>query len=171
MLNVTFKNVTMDKGVGPEAACDGIECRCIDSPSCPSCCSGAHPPSPSPSPPSPKPGCIVASRIGCFDNSKGPAVLTVEKLDYHDDVTLENCAGLCAASSMPLAGIDGGNHCWCGPDGAASTAAAAAHAAPMGQCIVASCPGKYGDHCSCTGNTSERCGAVGRLLVYNYTRC
>lgn len=175
MLNVTFKNITMGAGVGGEAACDAIECRCIDSASCPSCCTGVHPPSPSPPPPPvppAKPGCVVSSRVGCYNNSDGPTVLKIEKLEYHDRVTLENCAGLCAASGMPLAGVDGGNHCWCGPEGAApSSPAATKHAVPMDQCVLASCPGKYGDHCSCTGNPTERCGAVGRLLVYNYTHC
>lgn len=129
------------------------------------------PPAPPPPPPSPHRTCTVATQLGCFDNSKGAAVLTLEEEQYHDDVTLENCAGLCAAAQMLVAGVDGGNHCWCGPAGAEHSASAAAHARPMSECIVESCPGKYGDHCSCTGNPKERCGAAGRLLVYNYSRC
>jgi hypothetical protein len=32
----------------------------------------------------------------------------------HDRVTLENCAAACQNLKLGLAGVDSGNHCWCG---------------------------------------------------------
>ena len=76
----------------------------------------------------------------------------------HDHVTLESCAAACHRARLALAGVDAGNHCWCG----ASVAAAAAQLRlrPRAECEAS----------VCHGNTSERvCGGVGRMLVYSYS--
>lgn len=153
--NVSFRNVTMGPNAGREASCKFIDCRCDNSPSCPSCCAGAQPGPPTP--PVAKP-CKLVAEIGCFDVSGGAAaVLPTQKSELHDRVTLEGCAGLCnAAGQLAVAGIDGGNHCSCGPAGAVQTPTAARLARPMTECKPTSCPHRYSDKCSCTGNTTEQ---------------
>jgi hypothetical protein len=73
----------------------------------------------------------------------------------HDVVTLENCAAACAGLKLGLAGIDAGNHCWCG----ASVATAASRGRPMAECSVL----------HCHGNSSELCGGGDRMVVYQYS--
>ena len=72
----------------------------------------------------------------------------------HDRVTQNNCAAACAADKLTLAGIDAGNHCFCG----ATVATAKARERPMGECDL-----------HCHGNTSQLCGGGGRMVVYTYT--
>jgi hypothetical protein len=137
----------------------------------------APPPPTPPGPPVPpaKKGCKVATTLGCFNDDPtggGAAVLPTSRPENHDRLTLENCAGLCAGSNLPVAGIDGGNHCFCGTAVDATTPAALAAVRPMSECLVKDCPMQPRDGCSCSGASStEKCGALHRLLVYNFTSC
>ena len=128
------------------------------------------PPAP-PSPPSP-PGvvCKVATLLACL-NIAAPAqdLLPVYRAELHDHVSLENCAAGCHASKMGVAGIDGGNHCHCGPLSALSGPVAKAETRPLAECSPKNCPMQPRDGCSCSGKTTERCGAPDRQLVYNFT--
>ena len=73
----------------------------------------------------------------------------------HDKVTLENCAGACDVLKLQLAGIEAGNHCWCGPS---VSGVPVARDLPAAECQV--------DRCH--GDTAELCGGGGRMLVYGY---
>ena len=129
------------------------------------------PPPPSP-PPAPAPGvvCKVASLLACL-NIAAPAhdVLPVYRVELHDHVTLENCAAGCHASMMGVAGIDGGNHCHCGPLSALSGPVARAETRPLAECSPKGCPMQPRDGCSCSGKNTERCGTLDRQLAYNFT--
>ena len=76
----------------------------------------------------------------------------------HDKVTLPACASACHGLSYAVAGIDGGNHCWCGNASDLSSAGAKARARPAGECQVS----------SCHADPSEKCGGAGRLLAYGF---
>eukprot|EP00935_MAST-01C_sp_MAST-1C-sp1_P002031 g2031.t1 len=142
---LTLHNVTMDAGkVGKEAKCDYISCD--------------------------------AGKAG-NDTS---VLLPESRPELHDHVTLEDCASACYSTSggggdegmevMVAAGIEGGNHCFCGHANALSAPTARALARPISECQVAACPMTYKSQCACTGApATERCGAPGRLLAYNFS--
>ena len=89
--------------------------------------------------------------------------------ELHDRVTMEDCAAACFAANQSVAGVLGGNHCSCGGEPALATAAAAARKRPIGECQAANCSMRYGDGCACTGNPSEHCGGVDRMLAYSFS--
>ena len=95
-------------------------------------------------------------------------VLSTAVPSLHDRVTLEACASACHDSKLPVAGIDAGNHCFCGTDAELQAAAAQHRKVDVAQCRPSNCTMTYGDGCACTGNPSEHCGAPGRLLAYSY---
>jgi hypothetical protein len=69
--------------------------------------------------------------------------------------TQENCASACFDAKRTVAGIDGGNHCWCGGPLAAG---AGALKRPASECEVS----------ACHGNHAEKCGGTNRLKVYSF---
>jgi hypothetical protein len=163
----------MGTQVRKEAACDNAACTCDElTVPCPSCCTGPHKPSPQPPrPPAPPPKtkCRVQNYMGCFKVGVGAAILPSAQEQLHDRVTLEDCAAACHAAELDVAGVRGGDHCACGTMSDVSTPRSTAAARPQSECLLASCSMKYGDKCSCTGNSTEKCGAEGRMLVYNYS--
>ena len=118
----------------------------------------APPGPPRPAPPTPRPAhaCAVTKRLGCFDDTKAGSVLPTPQPRLHDIVTLENCASACFGAKLAIAGIDGGNHCWCG----SSLTGATAQKRPDAECAKS----------ACHGNRSETgCGAAGRLMAYAFS--
>ena len=115
--------------------------------------------------------CVAGEQEGCFNVSRsapgGDAVLPAYVPSLHDHVTVEGCAAACFSLNATVAGIEGGSHCYCG--GMNDIAAGASRARPDAECLPPSCPNTYGDGCSCTGNTTERCGALGRLFAYRFS--
>ena len=122
---------------------------------------GLEPLPPAPPPAPPPPSCHQTKMVGCYNASTGGGSsgmspwLPAYQPQLHDKVTLENCAGACDALKLPLAGIEGGNHCWCGRSVASVPTE---RERPQAECEV--------DHCH--GNTSELCGGDLRMLVYGY---
>jgi hypothetical protein len=123
---------------------------------------GLEPLPPAPPPPPPPPSCHQTKVVGCYNSSSangGSTGMSPWLPNYqpqvHDRVTLEDCAGACDDVKMPLAGVDAGNHCWCGHS---VTGVPAARERPQAECEV--------DRCH--GNTSELCGGDLRMLVYNF---
>jgi len=127
-------------------------------------------------PPTPTKSCSIGKVLGCFNDSAAP-ILPQSASGDHDHVTQGNCAALCAASRMPIAGIDQGNHCRCGDN--SSIAAAAAHQLPASACqdrewpcTGVCCGPNAKPDCrlgACTGKAAEHCGGVGALLAYSYS--
>jgi len=127
-------------------------------------------------PPTPTKSCSIGKVLGCFNDSAAP-ILPQSASGDHDHVTQGNCAALCAASHMPIAGIDQGNHCRCGDN--SSLAAATAHQLPASACqdrewpcTGVCCGPNAKPDCrlgACTGKAAEHCGGVGALLAYSYS--
>ena len=108
--------------------------------------------------------CSVASLLGCFDDTACPTgcahpLLPRYQVQLHDKVTLGACASACAGLRLAVAGIDGGNHCFCGSAADLAAAAAGSHSRPQAECQSAPC------HAA----PAEKCGGTGRLLAYNFS--
>ena len=58
-----------------------------------------------------------------------------------------------------LAGIDAGNHCWCGAEANLDNPGARAKNRPLAECEVT----------PCHADKDEKCGGTDRLLVYNFS--
>lgn len=129
-------------------------------PSIPDCPTGPNeaPPHPPPAPPAPAPGqCKKVENIGCYNDSAGFLALPNYQPQVHDKVTFETCAAACHSTGPgALAGIDGGNHCYCGK---AVAAGAATYARPMPECQTSTC---HADP------TERGCGGYHRMLVYSF---
>ena len=106
-------------------------------------------------------GCVLDTVHGCYNDSAWSTVpyriLPLHQAQLHDKVTYESCASACAAlNASYLAGIDGGNHCFCG----ALIAGAEALARPMVECEAT----------ACHANPKQKdCGGKNRMLVYNFS--
>ena len=122
------------------------------------------PPPPAPLPPPPPAHCTIqASSQRCYNDTARGSVLPVSEPATHDRTTLEICAAACFEDRRQgvfntLAGIDGGNHCWCGTEADAGSAAAKAKARPLAECQASPCHADKG----------QKCGGVDRLLVYSF---
>ena len=121
------------------------------------------PPAPPPRPPSPPPPaphrCTVQSQgQRCFNDTVRGSLLPTPEPSTHDKSTLEVCALACFGQKHVLAGIDEGNHCYCGGEANLDSAAARAKNRPLAECQVT----------PCKADPSEKCGGVDRLLVYRY---
>ena len=108
-------------------------------------------------------GCGVAALLGCYDVANCPTGGCADPLlpryqpQLHDKVTLGNCAEACWGLRLAVAGIGGGNHCFCGSAG--DLAAARSHTRPAAECQATPC------HAA----PAEKCGGAGRLLAYNFS--
>ena len=107
--------------------------------------------------------CRFSRALGCFNDTDCPScsagpVLPVHQPQLHDKVTLPACASACHALSYAVAGVDGGNHCFCGNASDLSSAGAKARARPAGECQTS----------ACHADPSEKCGGAGRLLAYSF---
>ena len=125
-------------------------------PAIPTCPSGPNDNAPPrPPPPHPPPHhCTKAKDVGCYNDSTFLALPHYQP-QVHDKVTFESCAFACSSfGSEALAGIDAGNHCYCGKVVAAG---ASAYSRPMTECQTSSC---HADP------TEKGCGGVHRMLVY-----
>merc|ERR1712093_327836 len=73
------------------------------------------------------PVCSFESTLGCFNDTGLPvpsgapcgSFLPQYQPQVHDRVTLEACAAACWLANLTAAGIDAGNHCFCGDTSAA----------------------------------------------------
>jgi hypothetical protein len=114
-----------------------------------------RPPPPPPPPPSPSHRCTKVKDVGCYDDSTFLA-LPNHQPQVHDKVTFDTCASACSTFGSSLAGIDAGNHCYCGK---AVAAGASAYSRPMPECQTT----------PCHANPNEKgCGGVHRMLVYSF---
>jgi hypothetical protein len=115
-------------------------------------------------PPPPPAVCGVASLLGCFDDTDCQRGCTSPLLpryqaQLHDKVTLGACASACVSLRLAVAGIDGGNHCFCGSVADLASAAARSHSRPQNEC----------QSTRCHAAPAEKCGGNGRLLAYNFS--
>ena len=186
--NFTVRNVVSDgSGLGMRFAClnssrctgfqftnitirgarGGYECAYVYgsarnvTPSMDACLNhGGPPPKPPPRPPPPpKHRCAAqAANQRCFDDSMSGSLLPVPEPATHDKTTLEVCASACFDGQHTLAGIDAGNHCWCGAESDLSGAAAKAKSRPLAEC----------ESTPCHADKAEKCGGTDRLLVYHF---
>jgi hypothetical protein len=122
-----------------------------------------QPPPPPPAPPAPPPPAphhcaIQAAGQRCYNDTARGSLLPVAQPSTHDKTTLQICASACFDGKHGLAGIDGGNHCYCGAESDLTTAAARAKDRPLVECEVT----------PCHADKSQKCGGVDRLLVYNF---
>ena len=179
VLNMTLRNVTVTGYKSPFLKCDFVDGTCeAGTNPCPPCFAGAHPPPlPPPPPPPPLKQCELAKVQGCYNDSASK-VLSFSTTAVHDHVTQGNCAAVCNQQSLPIAGIDQGNHCQCGtlaeltaakgrllPAEACDTGAWPCTGVCCGQAAPKGCAlGK------CTGKPSEHCGGKGAVVAYTY-RC
>ena len=141
----------MERGVGGSAGLCCIACQ-------PQYIIATRGPAPPPAPPPVPPArCSAAAtgQIGCFNITQHASLLPVEEGEFHDRLTLENCASQCFFYKHPVAGVDAGNHCRCGN----LTDLAVAHgklSRPMSECEAS----------TCTGDKLEPCGGPGRMLAF-----
>eukprot|EP01049_Picozoa_sp_SAG25_P008245 SAG25_NODE_728_length_5697_cov_2.400322_1_plen_427_part_00 len=121
-----------------------------------------------PGPPTPvQPAhCMVeaASEMKCFNDTARGSVLPVPEPATHDKVTLQVCAAACFADRHQgvfndLAGIDAGNHCYCGTAADLATTVAQASRRPLAECQAS----------PCHADKDQKCGGIDRLLVYNFS--
>ena len=105
---------------------------------------------------------------GCYNYSgwkagtPGP-VLPANQPKVGAKMTLETCAAACYARSSAaaeLAGVSGGDECFCGTSADLSSAAAKALSRPKTECATSACAGDPHE---------KECGGAGRLLVYAYS--
>ena len=124
-------------------------------PECPHGPNDTPPPRPPPSPPLPPHQCAKAKNLGCYNDTNFLALPSYQP-QVHDKVTFESCASACFRfGATALAGIDAGNHCYCGR---AVAAGAGAYSRPMSECETS----------SCHADPSEKgCGGAHRMLVYS----
>jgi hypothetical protein len=81
--------------------------------------------------------------------------------EQHDHLTKAGCAVVCQNANFSVAGVDAGNHCYCGNP--ADLKAATSKAVPLSQCNSNTAVG------GCSGNHSDTfCGAIGRMLTYSF---
>ena len=107
--------------------------------------------------------CRLSRAFGCYDDTDCPScsagpVLPVHQPQLHDKVTQPACASACHALSYTVAGIDGGNHCFCGNASDLTSTESKARARPAGECQAS----------ACHADPSEKCGGDGRLLAYSF---
>jgi hypothetical protein len=133
------------------------------------------PPPPPPRPPPPPPGPHQCTSVhihhteGCFNYSDwregtpGP-VLPLYEAAVGAKLSLEACGAACYKSDPTdtLAGVEGGNRCFCGkPSDLATAAAKARSITGRAQCETVPCVGNP---------TREKgCGGVGLMLAYAFT--
>merc|ERR1711972_701343 len=66
--------------------------------------------------------CVATTTLGCFNDTGLPvphgapcgSLFPQYQPQVHDRVTIEDCAKACWAVKATAAGIDAGNHCFCG---------------------------------------------------------
>ena len=152
MHGITLENITVDSysGVG--------DCRWADvtatnlEPPFPKCANTPPPP-----PPPPPHTCVQTKVVGCYNDTDTTApVLPEYQPQLHDKVTIEACASACFGLKQTLAGIDAGNHCYCGNQ----VGGVVGGSRPLHEC--------YGDPCH-ANSTEKQCGGEHRMLVYTFS--
>lgn len=108
---------------------------------------------------------------GCYNytawtpSQTGPVLPTYVPTLTRAQLTLESCAAACGSlltnvNVSPVAGVEGGERCFCGTAANLSTHAASVLSRPKAECAAT----------PCGGNRAEReCGGVGRLLAFDFT--
>ncbi|CAK7234763.1 hypothetical protein SBRCBS47491_009059 [Sporothrix bragantina] len=97
--------------------------------------------------------------VNCFQEPSSGHLLSDFIVQNSTSMTVEMCVGLC--DTYVYAGLESGSQCWCGNtvNLAGNSTGTAGSAVNETQCDTV-----------CPGNTTEYCGAVDKLLVYNLTR-
>jgi hypothetical protein len=107
-------------------------------------------------------------RPDCFDDTARGSLLPDFQPQTHGRTTVAVCAEACAEAAARrhkggakdvVAGIDGGNHCYCGAPGNLTTAAAAAKRRPLAECQTMACRGDE--------RIKKNCGGENRLIAYS----
>ena len=106
----------------------------------------------------PPPNCTISTTgQACYDDSQNEGLGLAFQQAVHDHTTLELCADACFENHMPVAGIDRGNHCFCGAAGSLDKAKALLR--PLPECQTS----------PCYANKEEKCGGKGRMLTFSFT--
>lgn len=111
--------------------------------------------------------CRLSHALGCYNDtdcqscSTGPVVLPVYQPQLHNKVTQSVCASACHALNFTVAGIDGGNHCFCGNPSDLASAIAKARTRPATECQAS----------PCHADPSQKCGGDGRMLAFSFVWC
>ena len=149
---ITIENVVVDSPAGGVGVCRWADVTALgdNRPAFPACDN-----SPPPPPPPPPHACTEKTVHGCYNDS-GTVVLPVYQPQLHDKVTFQACASACYGIQNTLAGIDGGNHCFCGNSLAPG---AAGRSRPMSECAEN----------ACHANSAEKdCGGHDRMVVFDF---
>ena len=148
---ITIENVKVDSPSGGTGVCKWADVTAVgrNSPPFPVCVNAA-------------PATCTKKKVhGCYNDTRGggdgSVILPTYQPQVHDLVTFEACASACFGINNTLAGIDEGNHCYCG--NAVPPAAAAARSRPMAECSAN----------ACHANSAEKeCGGPDRMVVYDF---
>ena len=161
-----FHNITIIGARSPYH-CEFVYGTALDvSPSMVNCLNrGGPPPKPPPPPPPPTPSpsplhhcTIQTAKQRCYNDTVRGSVLPVAEPLTHDKTTLQVCASACFEGTHSLAGIDEGNHCYCGDEIDLKGAAVRAKGRPLSECEAT----------PCHANKNQRCGGIDRILVYSF---
>lgn len=142
------------------------------------CGDKAPPPPPDVCTPSPSAlGCYNVSGLWCtnktrtsqgwkHDPNRGCLLRTGSQSDLSKDLSLERCAAQCNHDGRthhdehdPLIGVLDGKACFCGNPAQLALATATARARPLVECAAT----------PCSGASTEKCGGVDRLAIFNYS--
>jgi hypothetical protein len=93
------------------------------------------------------------SYMNCYDEAINARLLTGASYTNRTGMTVESCVAYCASqpTSMPYAGVEDGNQCFCG-----TTLPTSAIVASNGSC-----------NSVCSGNNLEFCGGPALLNIYH----
>jgi hypothetical protein len=155
---INFEDVQLTTAAPWQCGNAKINTRGAVSPSLPNPCAVGPDDDPTPPPaPVPRVACALSAVLGCFNDTAQTMVPYLPRYQpqLHDIVTQGNCAAACFGLKLKVAGIDAGNHCWCGSSVANATAQQRKR--PMSEC---------GMHCH--GNASQACGGAQRMMAYSF---
>ena len=109
-----------------------------------------------------QPNCNLTQVLGCYDDTARSSILPDFQPQTHDLTTIAVCAEACAKTAKhdAVAGIDGGNHCYCGALVDTKTATAKAKVKPLAECQTMACRGDT--------RIKNNCGGDNRLVAYTF---
>ena len=108
--------------------------------------------------PKPKPKCNLTKVLGCYNDTDRGSILPDFQPQTHDLTTIDVCAQACSKAAKSVAGIDGGNHCYCGSTSDLSKAKT--QSKPVSQCQTMPCRGDR--------RIKSNCGGENRLIAYSF---
>jgi len=155
--NILLDNVSVKdkRGVDKGPSCSDCSVHAINMPAGASAdpCKKGPPP-----PPKSSPKCNLTKALGCYDDTARGSILPDFQPQTHDRRPIAVCAEACAKVSKHVAGIDGGNHCYCGA--ASDLTNATSKAKPLAECQTMACRGDP--------RIKADCGGENRLIAYTF---